>query len=51
MMNMRSLTRARAAEIASSSTPRQDHMNIEFTKDFKKNRYKRLEGQEVETTK
>jgi hypothetical protein len=49
-MNTRSRTRYCVVEIASSSMPRPDPMNIEFTEDFQKNQYKRLEGWELQTT-
>jgi hypothetical protein len=50
-MNMRSRICACAAKITSSSASRPEPMNIEFTKDFQKNEYKRLEGREVQTIK
>lgn len=51
MMNTRSRTRIRAAEVASRSAPSEDLMGIEFVEDYKNNQFRRLKGREVQSTK
>jgi hypothetical protein len=48
MMNTRSHTRVCSLEVTSSSAPQRNLMGIEFLEDYQKNRFKKIEGREVQ---